>query len=208
MLAQCACCTRYGLSLWRWRAPGNSIRGRINLETVTPLPITEPRLLGRLCRLGRYSQSAVIGDTPVVAPTLVARSASDAKARTGIVVVLLRQQMLATSECAVRSPVDLKSNTMRLPSSRACSPQSQWLISSVTRAMPLNPRACAPAGVRSIIRPRTNGPRSFILTTTNLPLPTFVTRTFVPKGRVRCAAVKASDRTRSPFAVFGPLLAE
>jgi hypothetical protein len=33
-------------------------------------------------------------------PTFVARSASDAKARTGIVVALLRQQMLATSECA------------------------------------------------------------------------------------------------------------
>jgi hypothetical protein len=79
--------------------------------------------------------------------------------------------------------------------------------SIVTRAMPLNPRACAPAGVRSIIRPRMNGPRSFTLTMTDLPLPTFVTRTFVPKGRVRCAAVKARDLTRSPFAVFGPLLA-
>src|SRR6266446_671599 len=84
---------------------------------------------------------------------------------------------------------------------------SQGLISSVTRAMPLNPRARAPAGVRSIIRPRTNGPRSFILTTTELPLLMLVTRTFVPKGRVRCAAVKAPDLTRSPFAVFGPLLA-
>jgi hypothetical protein len=37
--------------------------------------------------------------------------------------------------------------------------------------VPLNPIACAPAGVRSIIRPRTNGPRSFTLTTTDLPLP-------------------------------------
>jgi hypothetical protein len=52
-----------------------------------------------------------------------------------------------------------------------------------------------------------NGPRSFTLTMTDLPLPTFVTRTFVPKGRVRCAAVKASDLTLSPFAVLGPLLA-
>jgi len=90
---------------------------------------------------------------------------------------------------------------------RAVLSQSQGLISSVTRAMPLNPRARAPPGVRSIIRPRTNGPRSFILTTTELPLLMLVTRTFVPKGRVRCAAVKAPDLTRSPFAVFGPLLA-
>jgi hypothetical protein len=52
-----------------------------------------------------------------------------------------------------------------------------------------------------------NGPRSFTLTMTDLPLPTFVTRTFVPKGSVRCAAVKAFDLTLSPFAVFGPLLA-
>src|SRR5215470_2196019 len=70
MPARCACCTHYGLSPWRWRAPGNSIRGRIDLETATPLLITEAGL-GRLCRLGRCSNSAVIGDPRVGRDTAV-----------------------------------------------------------------------------------------------------------------------------------------
>jgi hypothetical protein len=75
--------------------------------------------------------------------------------------------------------------------------QRQRPISSVTRATPLNPRARAPLSVSSMIRPRTKGPRSFNLTTTDLPLPMFVTRIMVPKRRVRCAAVKALDVRRA-----------
>src|SRR6266446_1074362 len=135
---------------------------------------------------------------------LLQRAVRDSKARSGIIVPM-REQTLTTSRL-FDPDYPGESNTTRLPSTKLLLPQSQGLISSVTRAVPLKPRACAPAGVRSIIRPRTNGPRSFTLTTTDLPLPMFVTRTFVPKGRVRCAAVKAPDLTRSPFAVFGPLL--
>ena len=43
-----------------------------------------------------------------------------------------------------------------------------------------------------------------ILTTTDFPL--CVTRTLVPKGKVRCAAVNALGLNRSPFAVILLLL--
>src|SRR5690606_32318450 len=42
---------------------------------------------------------------------------------------------------------------------------------------------------RSITRPRTNGPRSLMRTTTLLPFRTLVTLTCEPNGSVRCAAV-------------------
>ena len=183
------------------------IRGRINRETVTPLPITEPRLLARLCRLRAHQAGGCrryTGRAADISCNVSQRLEGSHRNR--------RRSAAATDAgdigvCLFDLRVELKGNKMRLPPTRACLSQSQWLISSVTRAMPLNPRASAPAGVRSIIRPRTNGPRSFTLTTTDLPLRTFVTRTFVPKGRVRCAAVKTPDLTLSPFAVFGPLLA-
>ena len=38
-----------------------------------------------------------------------------------------------------------------------------------------------------MIRPRTNGPRSLMVTITERPLCLFVTRTLVPNGSVRCA---------------------
>src|SRR6478736_2136873 len=63
------------------------------------------------------------------------------------------------------------------------------------------PSARAAPGVRSITRPRTNGPRSFILTSVERPLFLLVTATTVPKGSVRCAAVSASSRSCSPLAV-------
>jgi hypothetical protein len=76
--------------------------------------------------------------------------------------------------------------------------------SSVTGARPENPRARAPAGVRSMTRPRMKGPRSLMRTTTLLPLRLLVTRTCVPKGRVRCAAVNPPGLARSPLAVLLP----
>src|SRR5262245_49177768 len=63
------------------------------------------------------------------------------------------------------------------------------------------PSTRAALGVRSITRPRTNGPRSFILTCAERPFFLLVTETTVPKGRVRCAAVGASSRSCSPLAV-------
>lgn len=51
-------------------------------------------------------------------------------------------------------------------------------------------------------RPLMNGPRSLMRTMTLLPFFLLVTRTLVPKGRLRCAAVMADGFMRSPEAVF------
>ena len=49
--------------------------------------------------------------------------------------------------------------------------QPRWsMTSSVTGARPEKPNARAAAGVTSMTRPRTNGPRSLIRTTTERPL--------------------------------------
>ncbi len=53
-------------------------------------------------------------------------------------------------------------------------------------------------------RPRTNGPRSLMRTTTERPFARFVTRARVPSGSERCAAVKPSASNRSPLAVRLP----
>jgi hypothetical protein len=68
--------------------------------------------------------------------------------------------------------------------------------SMLTCVSPVNPRIRAAAGVTSITRPRTKGPRSLMVTTTERPLLLFVTFTLLPKGSVRWAAVSAS---RSSF---------
>lgn len=65
--------------------------------------------------------------------------------------------------------------------------------------MPIWPAA---AFDRSMIRPLTNGPRSLIRTTTDLPVRELVTFTLVPKGRLRCAAVIFAGFIISPDAVF------
>src|SRR6185295_13614347 len=73
-----------------------------------------------------------------------------------------------------------------------------------TGARPLKPSARDAAGVRSIMRPRTNGPRSLIRTVTLRPLRLLVTVTFVPNGSVRCAAVNPPGLALWPEAVFSP----
>ncbi|OBX20506.1 hypothetical protein A9995_01985 [Erythrobacter sp. QSSC1-22B] len=67
-----------------------------------------------------------------------------------------------------------------------------------------SPICCAAARERSIVRLRENGPRSLIRTVTALPLRGSVTRTSLPNGRVRCAAVSACMSKRSPLAVRRP----
>ena len=59
-----------------------------------------------------------------------------------------------------------------------------------------------------MIRPRTKGPRSLIVTITDFPLLLCVTRTLVPNGRVRCAAVKAWSFIAIPLAVLVPCFVE
>src|SRR5262245_3742300 len=66
----------------------------------------------------------------------------------------------------------------------------------------------AAAGARSMIRPRTKGPRSVIVTLTDFPLLVWVTRTLVPNGSVRCAAVKAWSIILIPLAVLVLCLVE
>ncbi|KGX68998.1 hypothetical protein Y026_4783 [Burkholderia pseudomallei TSV28] len=86
---------------------------------------------------------------------------------------------------------------------RASSGESPWIF---TRAVPAwtRPITFAAAYDRSRIRPRENGPRSLIFTTTDLPFAWFVTRTYDASGSVRCAAVNSFMLKRSPFAVRRP----
>src|SRR5262249_36521777 len=60
---------------------------------------------------------------------------------------------------------------------------------TLTGASPLKPSWFAAAGVRSMMRPRVNGPRSLMRTTTLRPLRRLVTRTLLPNGSDGCAAV-------------------
>jgi hypothetical protein len=70
-----------------------------------------------------------------------------------------------------------------------------------TGANPFTLSACAAAGLRSITRPCTKGPRSLIRTTAERPLLRLTTVTFVPNGSMRCAAVMAPEFICSPLAV-------
>src|SRR5262245_901702 len=64
------------------------------------------------------------------------------------------------------------------------------------------PMLAAAALDRSMILPPVKGPRSLIRTTTDCPLERFSTRTRVPNGNDRCAAVRSSGFIRSPLAVL------
>src|SRR5690606_1965103 len=64
----------------------------------------------------------------------------------------------------------------------------------------MKPSFAAAALERSMTRPLMKGPRSLMRTTTVLPLRRLVTFTFVPKGRLRWAAVNAAGFIRSPDA--------
>jgi hypothetical protein len=70
----------------------------------------------------------------------------------------------------------------------------RWALGCVdndTVVTPPIPKTRAAAGLRSITRPRTKGPRSLIRTTAERPLPGLTTVTLVPKGmgRRHCARV-------------------
>src|SRR5262249_40280616 len=84
-----------------------------------------------------------------------------------------------------------------------CQPCSTSYFTVITPALWLAMVLNA-AGVRSRQRLATNGPRSLIRTTTDLPLLTFVTLTRVLNGRVLCAGVKSLTWKISPLAVRLP----
>jgi hypothetical protein len=77
---------------------------------------------------------------------------------------------------------------------------------TVTCASPENPRTLAAAGLTSIIRPCTKGPRSLMVTTTKRPLLLFVTFTFRAdrQGAVRGRESFGSQllASSSPIAAF------
>lgn len=80
-------------------------------------------------------------------------------------------------------------------------------ISSLTSDLPVFfiPICAAAAADRSITRPACKGPRSLTLTSTDLRLRMLVTRTLVPSGSDRCAAVSLFWQNLCPLAVFLPL---
>ncbi len=85
-------------------------------------------------------------------------------------------------------------------------PPGAGCASYISRRTRKTPSRCTPSNRaafddRSIMRPFTNGPRSLIRTMADRPDARSITRTSVPNGRNRCAAVSASGRYRSPFAV-------
>ena len=83
---------------------------------------------------------------------------------------------------------------------------SSGMIWTRTRTVPLSrkPSCCAAARDRSMIRPRTNGPRSLIRTAIDRPFSSLVTRTMDGIGSVLCAADTAFMSKISPFAVRLP----
>src|SRR3954467_14530619 len=60
----------------------------------------------------------------------------------------------------------------------------------------------AAASERSSMRPGTQGPRSLMVTVTDFLVARSVTRTLVPNGRVRWAAVSKFRLNEEPLAVF------
>ena len=73
-----------------------------------------------------------------------------------------------------------------------------------THCVPVMPIACAAPRAKSSVTPRVNGPRSLIVTVTDLPFSGLVTVTCDPKGSERCAAVKPPELKAWPLAVRRP----
>ena len=86
--------------------------------------------------------------------------------------------------------------------------KSCYSRSTVTEARPEKPSVRAAAGVTSMMRPRTKGPRSLTVTTTERPLLRLVTLAFDPNGKDRDAAVNAPGFNLAPLAVRDPLSVE
>jgi hypothetical protein len=74
---------------------------------------------------------------------------------------------------ALRGPGPHRRSRRLKQSRKSCGAYSR---STVTCVRPEKPRACAAARVTSTMRPRTNGPRSLTVTTTERPLRRLVTR--------------------------------
>ena len=93
-------------------------------------------------------------------------SLSDIQVRRGSPTSVLRFRKYRQHICARKVPLD-------------------HCLLTDTAASPEKPSARAAAGVTSMTRPPTYGPRSLIVTVTLLPFFLLVTRTLVPHGSVR-----------------------
>src|SRR5262249_22352029 len=89
--------------------------------------------------------------------------------------------------CAATAALPGSAQTGHLPAARM-----RYGVFKVTWVTPEKPSDRAAAGVTSITRPRTKGPRSLMVTMTERPLRLFVTFTLLPSGSVRCAARSAA----------------
>ena len=101
-------------------------------------------------------------------------------------------------QSALRSPIGKRSGRP---------PQGYCTTSSFTFAtpFPVIPSNSAAEDETSTTRPGTKGPRSLTRTVTDCPVATLVTRSLVPNGSVRCAAVSSFGLNASPLAVLEPL---
>src|ERR1022692_1337980 len=81
-----------------------------------------------------------------------------------------------------------------------------YRISAQILPTSVRPIARAAPRDRSMSRPRVNGPRSLMMTTTVAPVRGLLTLTLVPNGSGLCAAVRPAGRNGSPLAVPAPVL--
>jgi hypothetical protein len=87
------------------------------------------------------------------------------------------------------------------PRSASAPPSATVTLTSATPEA-IMPMLAAAAFDRSMILPPMKGPRSLMRTITDRPFERFSTKTRVPNGNDRCAAVSSSGFIRSPFAVL------
>src|SRR5262249_41445287 len=125
---------------------------------------------------------------------LAALGATIALAVAGVWLALQIADMRKNQDCVLSGRVKCAPvNVKALPRlGNRCTRAHYWPASMATCVSPEKPSTRAAAGVTSMTRPRTKGPRSLMVTITERPLLLFVTFTLVPNGSVRCAAVNAS----------------
>jgi len=107
---------------------------------------------------------------------------------------------------ATSAGMTISSNSRRCDRARSCLLPSGYSPATETCVRAPMPIARAAAGVRSMTRPRTNGPLSLMVTRTDLPLLRLVTRAREPHGNDLCAAVSAFSLSDPPQATCAAVL--
>ena len=166
--------------LWKQQepvAPGETgisvLRNKSHrIGSAVALPAGGTAMLDRLIK--------VQGTSPAASPPL---SFPLPSARFIALIGLRGQKRLATdlSQCGRRMPKHPPPHSQAMgarqrPTTLSCTRATPWPCMPRTPAAPLD---------RSMTRPPTKGPRSLMRTTTERPLPKWVTRTSVPNGSER-----------------------